>query len=84
MTTPAFPVAPRSELREAFVWIALGALIVIGSWRMDRFTQQGAEIYTAPGFWPASQSAARRPPRARHSRLCERCVSSSRSPAPKR
>lgn len=48
----AFPVAPRTDLRTAFVWIALGAVIVFGSWRMDRLEQQGAELYTAPGLWP--------------------------------
>lgn len=52
MSTPTYPQAPRSELREAFVWIALGALVVFGAWRMDRMTQQGGELYTAPGLWP--------------------------------
>lgn len=47
-----FPVAPRTDLRGAFVWIALGAVIVFESWRMDRLTQQGAELFTAPGLWP--------------------------------
>jgi hypothetical protein len=48
----AFPVAPRTDLRGAFAWIAVGAVIVFESWRMDRMTQQGAEIFTAPGLWP--------------------------------
>ena len=34
------------------MWIALGAVIVFESWRMDRMTQQGADLYTAPGLWP--------------------------------
>jgi len=53
MSTPVYPESPRSELREGFVWIAVGALIVFGAWRMDRMSEQGAELYTAPGLWPA-------------------------------
>ena len=52
MSATSFSVAPRTDLRTAFFWIALGAVIVFGSWRMDRFEQQGAELYTAPGLWP--------------------------------
>ncbi|MEO8752674.1 MAG: tripartite tricarboxylate transporter TctB family protein [Casimicrobiaceae bacterium] len=52
MSVMLFPVAPRTDLRTAFFWIALGAAIVFGSWRMDRLEQQGAELYTAPGLWP--------------------------------
>jgi len=52
MPATSFPVAPRTDLRTAFFWIALGAAIVFESWRMDRFEQQGAELYTAPGLWP--------------------------------
>jgi hypothetical protein len=47
-----YEVAPRTELRGALAWIALGAAIVFASWRMDRMTQQGAELFTAPGLWP--------------------------------
>ncbi|MFO1413213.1 MAG: tripartite tricarboxylate transporter TctB family protein [Burkholderiales bacterium] len=50
MTT--YPASPRTDLRTAFAWIGIGAVIVIGSWRMDRLESQGAEIYTAPGLWP--------------------------------
>jgi len=52
VTDIAYQVAPRADLRGAFAWIALGAAIVFGSWRMDRLTQQGAELFTAPGLWP--------------------------------
>lgn len=45
-------VSPRTDLRTACAWIALGALIVFASWRMDRLDAQGAELYTAPGLWP--------------------------------
>ena len=48
----SYPVAPRTDLRGAFVWIAVGAIVVFASWRMDRLTQQGAELFTAPGLWP--------------------------------
>lgn len=52
LNPPASPVAPRTDLRGAFVWVALGALIVFASWRMDRLTELGATVYTAPGLWP--------------------------------
>ena len=34
------------------VWTALGCLVVVLSWQMDRMTQQGATLHTAPGLWP--------------------------------
>ncbi len=43
---------PGSDLRSGLFWIALGALVVFGAWRMDRLEQQGAPIYSAPGLWP--------------------------------
>jgi len=52
VTDTSYPVAPRTDLRGAFGWIALGAIVVFESWRMDRLTQQGAELFTAPGLWP--------------------------------
>jgi hypothetical protein len=52
VTDASYPLAPRADLRGAFAWIALGAVIVFESWRMDRMTQQGAELFTAPGLWP--------------------------------
>ena len=52
MTQVLYPVAPRTDLRGAFAWIAVGAIIVFASWRMDRFEQQGAQFYSAPGLWP--------------------------------
>jgi hypothetical protein len=47
-----YPVSARTDLRGAFAWIAVGAIIVFASWRMDRLAQQGAELFTAPGLWP--------------------------------
>ena len=32
--------------------MALGCLIAALSWQMDRMTQQGATLHTAPGLWP--------------------------------
>ena len=32
--------------------MALGSIIVVLSWQMDRMTQQGATLHTAPGLWP--------------------------------
>jgi putative tricarboxylic transport membrane protein len=44
--------SPRRDLQGAVVWTALGAVIVVLSWQMDRMTQQGATVHTAPGLWP--------------------------------
>jgi len=52
MSDTSFPVSPRTDLRTAFVLIALGAVIVFASWQMDRLEDQGAQLYTAPGLWP--------------------------------
>jgi len=52
MSGGPYPVAPRTDLYAALVWVALGATIVVASWRMDRMTAQGADLYTAPGLWP--------------------------------
>ena len=41
MPATAFPVSPRTDLRTGFFWIALGAVLVFASWRMDRMEQQG-------------------------------------------
>jgi hypothetical protein len=32
--------------------MALGCVIAVLSWQMDRMTQQGATPHTAPGLWP--------------------------------
>ena len=52
MQQESYPVPARSDLRGAFAWIALGALFVFESWRMDRMNQPGEPIFTAPGLWP--------------------------------
>jgi hypothetical protein len=49
-------MVPGTRIRADFiggaVWIALGSVIVLASWRMDRFTQMGATLYTMPGLVP--------------------------------
>jgi hypothetical protein len=50
--TPRYPASPRSDLIGGLVWVALGALIVVLSWQMDRMESQGATLHTAPGLWP--------------------------------
>ncbi len=52
LSTIAYPASPRRDLQGGIVWSALGSLIVVLSWQMDRMTQQGATLHTAPGLWP--------------------------------
>ena len=52
MSTEIHPSSPRRDLQGGVVWTALGCLIVTLSWQMDRMTQQGATLHTAPGLWP--------------------------------
>jgi hypothetical protein len=42
----------RADLVGGAVWITLGLAIVVASWRMERFTQMGATLYTMPGLVP--------------------------------
>ncbi|MDP1533351.1 MAG: tripartite tricarboxylate transporter TctB family protein [Rubrivivax sp.] len=44
--------AARADRRGGLGWIALGALILVASWRMDRFEAMGGSLYTAPGLVP--------------------------------
>lgn len=55
--SPAAPepeevASPRSDLYDAIGWIALGLAVVIGSWRMDRLTDQNINPLTIPGLVP--------------------------------
>ena len=52
MPTEIHPSSPRRDLTGGAVWTALGCVIVALSWQMDRMTQQGATLHTAPGLWP--------------------------------
>ncbi|MEY2800483.1 MAG: hypothetical protein RL513_67 [Pseudomonadota bacterium] len=42
----------RGDLWGGAVWIAVGAVIVFESLRMERFESMGATVYTYPGFVP--------------------------------
>ncbi len=42
----------RSDLWGGAVWVAVGAVIVFESLRMERFESMGATVYTYPGFVP--------------------------------
>jgi uncharacterized membrane protein YhaH (DUF805 family) len=44
--------ANRSDLWGGAAWVALGALVVFESVRMERFESMGATVYTYPGFIP--------------------------------
>ena len=48
----SYPSSPRRDLQGGIVWMALGCVVVVLSWQMDRMTQQGATLHTAPGLWP--------------------------------
>jgi hypothetical protein len=54
MSTEIYPSSPRRDLAGAVVWVALGCVVTVMSWQMDRLTQQGATAYTAPGLWPGT------------------------------
>jgi hypothetical protein len=42
----------RADLYGGAFWIALGAVIFIASWRMDRLERLGVSYFTAPGLLP--------------------------------
>lgn len=46
------PKPPRSDLKDAAFWIALGVLTLVGSLTMDRLEHQNINPYTAPGLLP--------------------------------
>ena len=52
MSTEIPPSSPRRDIAGGIAWTALGTLIVVFSWQMDRMTAQGATPHTAPGLWP--------------------------------
>jgi hypothetical protein len=51
LAEPGDPPA-RVDLAAAAGWLALGAAIVVGSWRMDRLEELHINPYTAPGLVP--------------------------------
>ncbi|HVF65751.1 MAG TPA: tripartite tricarboxylate transporter TctB family protein [Casimicrobiaceae bacterium] len=50
--TTTAPSSRRSDLVTGGIWLALGAAIIVGSWRMDRLESQGVTWFTAPGLVP--------------------------------
>ncbi|VTU37978.1 Tripartite tricarboxylate transporter TctB family protein [Variovorax sp. PBS-H4] len=44
--------SPRSDLKQALGWIALGIVTLVGALRMDRLEHQDINPYTAPGLLP--------------------------------
>jgi hypothetical protein len=42
----------RADLKGGAGWMLLGLVILVASWRMDRFEAMGATLYTAPGLVP--------------------------------
>ncbi|MGK6307713.1 tripartite tricarboxylate transporter TctB family protein [Variovorax sp. DT-64] len=50
--------SPRSDLRQALGWVALGIATIVGSLRMDRLEQQDINPYTVPGLLPGCLGAA--------------------------
>mgnify|MGYP003484237536 CR=1 FL=1 len=52
LATEIHPSSPRRDLTGGVVWTTFGSVIVVLSWQMDRMTQQGATLHTAPGLWP--------------------------------
>ena len=52
MSSEIYESSPRQDLLGGMVWTALGCVITVLSWQMDRMTQQGATLHTAPGLWP--------------------------------
>ena len=52
MSTELYPSSPRRDLQGGVVWTAFGCVVAVLSWQMDRMTQQGATLHTAPGLWP--------------------------------
>jgi hypothetical protein len=49
---------PRSDLKDATGWVALGVAVLVGSLRMDRLEAQGVNPYTVPGLLPGLLGAA--------------------------
>ncbi|HVZ45147.1 MAG TPA: tripartite tricarboxylate transporter TctB family protein [Ramlibacter sp.] len=43
---------PRTDLRGAVLWIALGVAVLVGSITMDRLESQNINPYTVPGLLP--------------------------------
>jgi hypothetical protein len=58
MSSEMYESSPRQDLLGGVVWTALGCVVTVLSWQMDRMTQQGATPHTAPGLWPGIVGAS--------------------------
>lgn len=45
-------MSSRQDLAGGAGWVLCGVVIVVASWRMERFETMGATVYTAPGLVP--------------------------------
>ena len=55
---PEGEVSPRADLVSALLWMAFGAAVAIGAWRMDRLENLNINKYEAPGLVPGLLGAA--------------------------
>lgn len=51
-SAPDTPVSPRADFVSALVWVAFGAAVAIGGWRMDRLENLHINKYEVPGLVP--------------------------------
>lgn len=56
--TPGDALPPRVDLVAALVWIAFGAAVAVGAWRMDRLAHLNINRYEVPGLVPGLLGAA--------------------------
>ena len=52
MSSEIYPASPRRDFVGGAFWLLAGCVVTVLSWQMDRMTQQGATLHTAPGLWP--------------------------------
>lgn len=57
-SAPDAGVSPRADLLSALAWIAFGAAVSIGAWRMDRLENLHINQYEIPGLVPGLLGAA--------------------------
>lgn len=57
-SAPEGAVSPRADLVSALVWIAFGAAVTVGAWRMDRLENLHINKYEIPGLVPGLLGAA--------------------------
>lgn len=57
-SAPDRAVSPRADLVSALVWVAFGAAVSTGAWRMDRLENLHINKYEIPGLVPGLLGAA--------------------------